>query len=73
MAGPFPPPERHKRAWCIGGARCRRVGGRKYIRMQNEASPGKAERQRLIASLVTRKRIGTQFELLARWPRRAAT
>jgi transcriptional regulator of arginine metabolism len=33
--------------------------------MQNEASPGKAERQRLIASLVTRKRIGTQFELLA--------
>jgi transcriptional regulator of arginine metabolism len=26
---------------------------------------GKAERQRLIASVVTRKRIGTQFELLA--------
>lgn len=33
--------------------------------MQNEASLGKAERQRLISSLVTRKRIGTQFELLA--------
>jgi transcriptional regulator of arginine metabolism len=27
--------------------------------------PGKTERQRLIASVVTRKRVGTQFELLA--------
>ena len=33
--------------------------------MQNEAVLGKPERQRLIASVVTRKRIGTQFELLA--------
>lgn len=33
--------------------------------MQNEAVLGKSERQRLIASVVTRKRIGTQFELLA--------
>jgi transcriptional regulator of arginine metabolism len=33
--------------------------------MRSEASLNKAERQRLIASLVTRKRIGTQFELLA--------
>ena len=32
--------------------------------MQNESVLGKAERQRLIASVVTRKRIGTQFELL---------
>ena len=32
--------------------------------MQNEVL-GKPERQRLIASVVTRKRIGTQFELLA--------
>jgi transcriptional regulator of arginine metabolism len=32
--------------------------------MQREAV-GKAARQRLISSLVTRKRIGTQFELLA--------
>ena len=30
-----------------------------------EPQLGKSERQRLIASLVTRKRIGTQFELLA--------
>jgi transcriptional regulator of arginine metabolism len=29
-----------------------------------DGAVGKAERQRLIASLVTRKRIGTQFELL---------
>src|SRR5918993_11257 len=27
-------------------------------------APGKRERQRLIASIVTRKRVGTQFELL---------
>jgi transcriptional regulator of arginine metabolism len=33
--------------------------------MQNESVLGKSERQRLIASVVTRKRIGTQFELLA--------
>lgn len=33
--------------------------------MQTEAVLGKSERQRLIASVVTRKRIGTQFELLA--------
>jgi transcriptional regulator of arginine metabolism len=33
--------------------------------MQSESVLGKAERQRLIASVVTRKRIGTQFELLA--------
>ena len=33
--------------------------------MHNESVLGKAERQRLIASVVTRKRIGTQFELLA--------
>lgn len=33
--------------------------------MQDGAAVGKAERQRLIASLVTRKRIGTQYELLA--------
>ena len=32
--------------------------------MQNESVLGKTERQRLIASVVTRKRIGTQFELL---------
>ena len=35
------------------------------MRMQNESVFGKSERQRLIASVVTRKRIGTQFELLA--------
>jgi transcriptional regulator of arginine metabolism len=33
--------------------------------MQSESVLGKSERQRLIASVVTRKRIGTQFELLA--------
>src|SRR5829696_2340517 len=33
--------------------------------MQSESVLGKVERQRLIASVVTRKRIGTQFELLA--------
>ncbi len=33
--------------------------------MQSERVLGKAERQRLIVSVVTRKRIGTQFELLA--------
>ena len=33
--------------------------------MQSESVLGKAERQRLIASVVTRKRIGTQFELLS--------
>jgi transcriptional regulator of arginine metabolism len=33
--------------------------------MQTESVLGKSERQRLIASVVTRKRIGTQFELLA--------
>ena len=33
--------------------------------MQSERVLGKSERQRLIASVVTRKRIGTQFELLA--------
>jgi transcriptional regulator of arginine metabolism len=33
--------------------------------MQTEAALGKGERQRLIASVVTRKRIGTQFELMA--------
>ena len=32
--------------------------------MQDRAAPAKAERQRLIVSLVTRKRIGTQFELI---------
>ena len=32
--------------------------------MQSESVLGKSERQRLIASVVTRKRIGTQFELL---------
>ena len=33
--------------------------------MQSEGVLGKSERQRLIASVVTRKRIGTQFELLS--------
>jgi transcriptional regulator of arginine metabolism len=33
--------------------------------MQTEAALGKGERQRLIASVVTRRRIGTQFELMA--------
>jgi transcriptional regulator of arginine metabolism len=34
--------------------------------MQDTArSYGKAERQRLVASIVTRRRVGTQFELLA--------
>ena len=33
--------------------------------MQSESVLAKSERQRLIASVVTRKRIGTQFELLA--------
>ena len=33
--------------------------------MQNESVLGKSERQRLIASVVTRKRIGTQAELLS--------
>lgn len=33
--------------------------------MQSESVLEKSERQRLIASVVTRKRIGTQFELLA--------
>src|SRR5918995_378212 len=33
--------------------------------MQSETVLGKSERQRLIASVVTRKRVGTQFELLA--------
>ncbi len=33
--------------------------------MQSESVLGKSARQRLIASVVTRKRIGTQFELLA--------
>lgn len=33
--------------------------------MQSESVLGKSERQRLIASVVTRRRIGTQFELLA--------
>jgi len=33
--------------------------------MQSDGALGKPERQRLIASVVTRKRIGTQFELLA--------
>ena len=32
--------------------------------MQDRAAPAKVERQRLIVSLVTRKRIGTQFELI---------
>jgi transcriptional regulator of arginine metabolism len=33
--------------------------------MQNDARPlGKSERQRLIASVITRKRVSTQFELL---------
>ena len=32
--------------------------------MQDRATPAKAERQRLILSLVARKRIGTQFELI---------
>lgn len=32
--------------------------------MQSESVLGKSERQRLIASVVSRKRIGTQFELL---------
>ena len=33
--------------------------------MQDSQSFGKAERQRLVASIVTRRRVGTQFELLA--------
>ena len=33
--------------------------------MQLEGSLGKGERQRLITSVVSRKRIGTQFELMA--------
>ena len=32
--------------------------------MHDHEAPAKAERQRLIVSLVTRKRIGTQFELI---------
>src|SRR5919199_5354615 len=32
---------------------------------QTPRSYGKAERQRLVASIVTRRRVGTQFELLA--------
>lgn len=32
--------------------------------MQDERPLGKAERQRLIASLIARKRVGTQFELI---------
>jgi transcriptional regulator of arginine metabolism len=33
--------------------------------MQDSSTFGKAERQRLVASIVTRRRVGTQFELLA--------
>jgi transcriptional regulator of arginine metabolism len=33
--------------------------------MQDSRTFGKAERQRLVASIVTRRRVGTQFELLA--------
>src|SRR5207237_6423173 len=38
-----------------------------YSELMHDSAPiyGKPERQRLIASIVTRRRVGTQFELLA--------
>src|SRR5690349_10361044 len=37
----------------------------KYSRFMQDAQVGKAARQRLIGSLIARKRVGTQVELLA--------